>query len=286
MMKLNKVAFLMLGISIGSVLLSPTVAIAVETKEIKEEKIIEQTHEKLEEVVLDWIQSGDTEREDIDELLREVVPDKAIEIVKDEVAALDDKVVDEITDGLYVNDMLLEAENNMQNIQKQIDEAKERGEKLYTTDEILLLSPETLKISAEELSEIKGMILTNKIDEAIISATSEHIGGETEISVTELSQKMSEFLIPESMINIEKEDTGNTGEISGGGWPYCEDDNGWGPANFVSSDCYVVLYFYGHCLADFTPWRYCKANQRNCSPVLGHSKYHHTHSAAWQALMW
>lgn len=53
--------------------------------------------------------------------------------------------------------------------------------------------------------------------------------------------------------------------------------NQWGSGglNFVLSDC-DQAYFRAGCWRDHTRYRYCNGS-RNCSPMIGHSSYHHCH---------
>lgn len=89
--------------------------------------------------------------------------------------------------------------------------------------------------------------------------------------------------IPESLIYVDHSVDGQDGKISGGGWPYCLDDNGYGYKNFITSDCYKAIIGYAVCASDSTlghmssKLRYCKAYIRNCSPLIGHSKSWHKH---------
>ncbi|OIJ14412.1 hypothetical protein BKP37_08705 [Anaerobacillus alkalilacustris] len=89
--------------------------------------------------------------------------------------------------------------------------------------------------------------------------------------------------ISEEPIYIDHSVETQDGTISGGGWPYCLDDNGWGYQNFITSDCYKAIVSFLICASDSTlgkmnsNLRYCKAYERNCSPLIGHSKYWHTH---------
>ncbi|WP_085520514.1 hypothetical protein [Tuberibacillus sp. Marseille-P3662] len=85
--------------------------------------------------------------------------------------------------------------------------------------------------------------------------------------------------IPESLIYIDHSTDKQDGKISGGGWPYCLDDNGYGHKNFITSDCYKITVGIALCVPGMATdaLRYCKAYKRNCSPLIGHSKYWNTH---------
>lgn len=68
----------------------------------------------------------------------------------------------------------------------------------------------------------------------------------------------------------------------------CRDYNGrWGNCsssasgyqrylNFIGSDCYYAIAWWGICFMDFTSWDYCNGS-RNCSWMVGHSSSHHCH---------
>ncbi|SDB12290.1 hypothetical protein SAMN02910293_00623 [Streptococcus henryi] len=143
-------------------------------------------------------------------------------------------------------------------IDAQIEEASKK-EKLYTLNEILEIPNEDFpNASVEEIEIIKNMILNS------------------------ISSTVSDRKVPLSMVYIDKTEENSDAILSGGGLPYCLDDNGWGPANFISSDCDRAMLVVAQCIYESVikkpEWRYCRADyNRNCSPKIGHSPYWHTH---------
>lgn len=162
--------------------------------------------------------------------------------------------------------------SEMQEKQKKIDalinEAK-KSEKLYTIEEILNISDNQFpKAGPEEARKIKAM-MKNTLSE--LSA--------------ENKKKYNETKFPLSMIYIDKSASKSDASLSGGGLPYCLDDNGWGWGNFAGSDCSLAIALDTSpiCKVESLPgypneWRYCRADLwRNCSGTMGHSGYWHTH---------
>lgn len=187
------------------------------------------------------------------------------------------------SDSRYVNDMLIKQEETTKEIQQIIDEARNNGEKLYTQEELLKLSAEEIGVNRNDLQQIKQSILEEIVDVAFIEKGMELIGEKEHQLVKNISEKRDTFKIPLSLVYIQRNDEEFTGVVSGGGWPYCLDDNGYGYKNFITSDCYKALAWHINCMADFTPWRYCKGYQKNCGGLIGHSKYWHTHTS-WQKI--
>lgn len=148
-------------------------------------------------------------------------------------------------------------ENQIQ-IEAQIDAASET-EPLYSYEEILEIPTSAFPNATEnEVAVIKEMIRQT-------------------LSETGTGRK-----VPLSMVYIDKSKENSDAILSGGGLPYCLDDNGWGPANFITSDCDRAMVVVAQCLYESIikkpEWRYCRADlNRNCSPRIGHSPHWHTH---------
>ncbi|MCY7791671.1 hypothetical protein [Bacillus haynesii] len=197
--------------------------------------------------------------------------------------------VDTDVDERYVNEMILNQEQTMKEIEQKIEEAKENGEKLYTQKEILHLTAQEVGISKEDMQQIKQSIKSEQEEAENFIEAFKDIGEGDHPIVQEIEAHQEEFKIPLSLVYIDHNETEKDGTISGGGWPYCLDDNGYGYKKFITSDCYKALVYLPVCMADSTlgkKWpnlRYCKAYKRNCSPVIGHSKYWHKH-AWWQQI--
>lgn len=143
-------------------------------------------------------------------------------------------------------------------VEEQIERAVQT-EPVYSLEEIVIMPAERFpNATPEEVAEIQGMI-----EEA-------------------LSHGFSEMLIPLSMVYIDKSKEESDAVLSGGGLPYCLDDNGWGPANFVTSDCNIAMAVVAQCIDESIlknpALRYCRADlYRNCSPRIEHSPYWHRH---------
>lgn len=150
-------------------------------------------------------------------------------------------------------------------LEQKINELK-NSEKLYGLDEILdLPSSQFINASDEEVEQIKSMIKStlSQFDSAS-------------------KEKYLERKIPLSLVYIDNSEEESDAVLTGGGLPYCLDDNGWGPANFITSDCDRAMLVVFECIYESIikkpEWRYCRADlNRNCSPQIGHSPYWHTH---------
>lgn len=193
------------------------------------------------------------------------------------------------TDDRYVNDMVLKQEEAMGEIDQIIAEAKANGEKLYTQEEILNLSAKKIGISEADMRQVKESITQEQQELNEIKAVFDDLGESEHPIVEQIIEEQQSFRIPLSLVYVDHEQDNKDGVISGGGWPYCLDDNGYGYKNFITSDCYKALVFVLVCMLDSTAgkkWphlRYCKAYTKNCSPLIGHSKYKHSH-AWWQRI--
>ncbi|MDA1477158.1 hypothetical protein [Bacillus changyiensis] len=185
--------------------------------------------------------------------------------------------------------MILNQEKTMKEIEKKIEEAKNKGEKLYTQQEILNLTARDVGISNEDMQQVKQAIKSEQQETDNVIEAFEEIGEDEHPIVQNIEKHQEEFKIPLSLVYVDHNEDKKDGTISGGGWPYCLDDNGYGYKKFITSDCYKALIFLPVCMADSTlgkKWpnlKYCKAYKRNCSPVIGHSKYKHKH-AWWQRI--
>lgn len=148
-------------------------------------------------------------------------------------------------------------------VEEQIEELSQT-EKLYSLSEILSLPPEAFPNATEE--EV------NRIKEEIKLLLSE--------TPKELIENFRK--IPLSLVYVDKTTEQTEAVLSGGGLPYCLDDNGWGPFNFITSDCDRAMLVVHECIYESIikkpEWRYCRADlNRNCSPRIGHSPHWHTH---------
>lgn len=184
--------------------------------------------------------------------------------------------------GQYVNDMQVKQEVILASIQEEVEEAEKKGERTYTLSEILELTPEDLDISSEDLSSIQSMVRSEIAELTDIINGFSKAGEEEHEIVQNIKNHLETFKVKESQIKIE-EPSHSDGTISGGGFPYCLDDNGWGPYSFLGSDCYSALWRFWNCAFDSTlgkmdsSLRYCKAYINNCSPLIGHKSTWHTH---------
>ena len=133
------------------------------------------------------------------------------------------------------------------------------------------------------MEQIKANIISGFVNNAVIS--NELLDFKSgDLASQKLTEKIEEFQIPESMIFVDHTNDDMDGNISAiQGFPGCVDNNGWGYKNFINSDCFWSLTWYINCAFDSTigkamySARYCKYNVKNCSPLIGHSKYAHKH---------
>lgn len=190
--------------------------------------------------------------------------------------------IKEKTNSAFVNPMKVKQEETQSRINEAISKAKSSGEKCYTYEEILQLDSTDLDISDSDLAYIKSCI-SGTVEEYKNIYESMVTMGEQNHPLARNLKNALEMQYPASLIYVSHDEIGD-GHVSGGGWPYCLDDNGWGPANFLNSDCQWAFLQYGQCLRDHIgnfvgdpSIRYCQAYKRNCSPLIGHSKYWHTH---------
>ncbi|KFM95261.1 hypothetical protein D0U04_25230 [Bacillus clarus] len=185
-------------------------------------------------------------------------------------------------DGRFINEMIVNQERVMTELEKKVETAKENQEKFYSMDEILKANAQEFGISEDDMNRIKRSIATQKEE------LSQLLEGFTSLGEVnhEIAIKLKENLDqkwPKSVIYVDHSKDKQDGIISGGGFPYCLDDNGWGPWDFISSDCYKAILINFICASDSTigkmdsNMRYCKAYVKNCSPLIGHSSYWHTH---------
>lgn len=201
----------------------------------------------------------------------------AVEEVKNEQASQDSR---------FVNDKTLLQEEKLKDLEERIKKAKQKGEKFYTFDQILKADAKDFGISEEDMSKIKEQVESQKIELENLLSGFKAIGQQNHPIAKNIKEELK-VKYPKSEIYIDHsvESQEQDGTISGGGWPYCLDDNGWGYQNFITSDCYKAIVAFLICASDSSlgkmnsNLRYCKAYIRNCSPLIGHSKYDHTH--AW-----
>jgi hypothetical protein len=191
-------------------------------------------------------------------------------------------------DDRFVNEMVLNQEKKKETLDKLFKEAKEKGEKFYSAKQILKADADDFGISEEDMNKIKQSVMVQKNDFDSLLLAFEELGQKNH-PLTKKIKEEAQLEIPESQIFIDHSLEPQDGKISGGGWPYCLDDNGYGYQNFITSDCYKAIISFLICASDSTlgkmnsSLRYCKAYTRNCSPLIGHSKYWHEHSW-WQQI--
>lgn len=138
-------------------------------------------------------------------------------------------------------------------------EVAAQTEPLYTYEEILDLPNNQFPNASEE----EVIVIKEMIKEA-------------------LSFGVSDRKLPLSMVYIDKSEENSDAILSGGGLPYCLDDNGWGPYNFITSDCDTAMLVVNECIYEsiikIPELRYCRADLwRNCSPRIGHKPTWHRH---------
>lgn len=182
-----------------------------------------------------------------------------------------------------VNDMVEEQKDNMNYINQGINQAANKGEKLYSYDEILNLKTSEISIPEEDLKYIQKSIKNTVKEYEKLQQVFQKLGKANHPLAVSLKKSL-DVKFPKSLIFVDHSNKDSDGRISGGGWPYCLDDNGWGYHNFIDSDCQWAYFWIGFCVFDQSgagmgvSWlRYCKTNIRNCSPLIFHSKYWHTH---------
>ncbi|WZX99206.1 hypothetical protein NSQ26_07595 [Bacillus sp. FSL W7-1360] len=186
-------------------------------------------------------------------------------------------------DDRFVNDMMLKQAEKQETLEEHFAESEKQGEEFYSSDEILESDPEDFDISEKDMDYIKDSVRTQKEDlDNLIEALKSL--GEDDHPVTKRLEEEASMEIPESLIYVDHTvNESRDGTISGGGWPNCLDDNGYGYKNFITSDCYKAIIVALLCAADSTigkmnsKLRYCKHKVRNCSGLIGHKKTWHTH---------
>jgi hypothetical protein len=185
-------------------------------------------------------------------------------------------------DSRFTNDMVENQEKLQSELDEKIEEAKEENEKFYSLTEILNSSAQDFGISEEDMQRVKQSVKTQFEDDTKLLNAFKSLGKIDHPAANAVKEDLN-TKIPKSLIYIDHSKDEEDGMISGGGWPYCLDDNGYGYKNFITSDCYKAIVGFKICAADSTlgkmnsKLRYCKANIRNCSPMIGHSKKWHTH---------
>lgn len=193
-----------------------------------------------------------------------------------------DKEVVSDSDERFVNEMVLEQEEKKEKLESIYEEAEENNEKFYTNKEILEGSAEEFDMSKEDYEYIRGVVYTHYTELKNTLEALDDLGEENHEVAKRIDEELNKK-VPASQLYVDKSAEPQDGIISGGGWPYCLDDNGYGYKNFITSDCYKAIVGYLICASDSTlgkmssSMRYCKAHKKNCSGLIGHSKYWHTH---------
>lgn len=160
-------------------------------------------------------------------------------------------------------------ESEMAEKQEDLNQAVTKAgkkEKLYTLKEILSLPEDQFpRATPQEVVTIKHQI-TRTLNSLSL----------------ELREKYASQEFPLSMVYIDNSQKNSDAVLAGGGLPNCLDDNGWGPAHFINSDCNIAMavvsqYRY-ESIVRIRSLRYCRSDlRRNCSPRIGHSPYWHKH---------
>lgn len=185
-------------------------------------------------------------------------------------------------DPRFINEMVENQKKLEAELEQKINNAKEKKEKFYSMDEILNANAEDFGISEEDMKRIKESVYMHQHELTLLLEAFDSLDKSEHKIAKELKKSLKQKW-PKSLIYVDHSKDSQDGIISGGGWPYCLDDNGWGYQNFITSDCYKAIVAFKICAVDSTlgkmdpNLRYCKAYQRNCSPLIGHSKYWHTH---------
>ncbi|PMC34130.1 hypothetical protein CJ195_24540 [Bacillus sp. UMB0899] len=190
---------------------------------------------------------------------------------------------DENINSLFVNDMVEKQKQKVKFIENAIEQAEDNGEKLYSYDEILNAKAKDFGISQKDMSYIKKTIKNTVKEYEKLHKEFDKLGKKDHPLAVSIKESI-DWKIPKSLIYVDHSSEDTDGRISGGGWPYCLDDNGWGYKNFINSDCQWAYFWWFFCVLDQSgskmgvySLRYCKTNIRNCSPLIFHSKYWHTH---------
>lgn len=211
------------------------------------------------------------------------------QIAKDMIANYDAMQKKEVNpkemmnDPRFTNDMVEKQEKLHSELVQKIEKSKKNKEKFYSMKEILNASAEDFGISNEDMQRIKQCIIDQQTEDTNLLNAFDALG-ESNHPIAKMIKKDKDTKLPKSLIYVDHSKDKQDGKISGGGWPYCLDDNGYGYKNFITSDCYKAIVGYLLCASDSSlgkmdsNLRYCKAYYRNCSPLIGHSKYWHTHS--------
>ncbi|MNW47015.1 hypothetical protein D3C74_243340 [compost metagenome] len=183
-------------------------------------------------------------------------------------------------DKRFINDMVQKQEEKNNVIQTMVNSAQLNGEEMYTLDQILKADAEEFGISQEDMNRIKSSIQMEKDFLENVYTAFEGLNQENHPLAKSVNEGL-EMKYPASMIYVDHAlEAPKDGRISGGGWPACLDDNGWGYENFIGSDCSLALLAVKLCVMDSvgsSSLRYCKYDVRNCSPLIFHDKEWHTH---------
>ncbi|PET64826.1 hypothetical protein CN514_12580 [Bacillus sp. AFS001701] len=254
---------------------------------------VEDIQDSLAQKVIQEAKSGG----DVD--ISQIVEDSLSTKQKDILAAKAEDIADGIEqskddvtyDDRYVNDMMEQASDTYAVITDEIKKAEQSGEKMYTQEQILSITPEEAGVSATDLAQIKSTIVGGLVEVATTEVAFDEADVNNEVVAGfETIKDIKDIKIPLSMLQPEKIDE-KDGSISYAGYPGCVDNNGYGYKSFIGSDCWVpFMYYVNYCVRDEANKvnkaipRYCVYNKQNCSWIIGHSKYGHAHSAwtkAW-----
>lgn len=183
-------------------------------------------------------------------------------------------------DKRFTNDKMQKQQEKKAELNQLMEKAKKNGEKFYTNQQILNAKASDFGISQKDMDRIKGSIKAQMEEQNKLLAAFKALG-ESNHPVAKNLRKQLHKKMPKSLIYVDHSMDKKDGTISGGGWPYCLDDNGYSYRNFVTSDCYKAMISLPLCAPGMASdaLHYCKPYERNCSWIINHSKYWHTH--AW-----
>ena len=279
MMKLKILSITLLS----TILLSNSMSVIAETQPSIDSQI-ETVQTSIEKKVIQQAKSG--ESVDVSQIVEGSLTKQQEDLLGQKAEVISDgieKSQNDVTyDDRYVNDMMEKASDTLAEIDNAVMEAKKEGEKLYTQEEILSLTPEEAGISEVKLAQIKSTIVEQLVTVATTEVAFENADVSDEIASgfnANTDIKLSLSMLQADPVDIKD------GSISYAGYPGCVDNNGYGYKNVFGSDCWIPLMYYAqYCVRDEANKRvksiprYCVYNKNNCSWIVGHSKYGHSHS--------
>ncbi|MFD2760383.1 hypothetical protein [Lentibacillus juripiscarius] len=202
---------------------------------------------------------------------------------------------------ISMNNMMKEKYENVQQMyKKDLEEAKENGEKLYTLRAIVKFPTSKLGISENEHDKLRSYVESLKNAETnemkdmfsnkqkfkeykklVKKRTKHELKRLFSINSLQKAVESSSTNNDNDEVTVFGADPGTGGPVVGFDYK-CNDDNGILYKNFFNSDCHQAWYVYLLCTADVTSGmfgndRYCQLYERNCSPLIGHSIYPHSH---------